>query len=132
MTGNVLFGQGVDLVNISKNFGVLLGSDPSGHAPEQSGLDWSSHTALILLEVGVLPSAQEHRDLSKVCAAEQELYFLNFWNLSVSITTFISVVGISVFCVSVVGASVIPVSVIAVSVVESSLQAWSQLACDPS
>ena len=40
-------------------------------------MDWSSHTALILLVVGVLPSAQEHRDLSKVCAAEQELYFLN-------------------------------------------------------
>ena len=51
---------------MSKNLGSLVGSDPSGQDPEQSGLELSEQTALILTEVGALPSAQEHRDLSKV------------------------------------------------------------------
>ena len=51
---------------MSKNRGVLLGSDPSGQDPAQSGLDLSEQTGLILVEVGALPSVQVHRVLSKV------------------------------------------------------------------
>ena len=77
MTGYVSPGQGVDLLSLSRNPGILLGSDPSGQDPEQSGLELSEQTALILVEVGVLPSVQVHRVLSNIRDEEQGLNILN-------------------------------------------------------
>ena len=70
----------MDLLSFIRNFGSLLGSDPSGQDPEQSGRELSEQTALTLVEVGVLPSVQVHRDFSKTREEEQGLNILNIKN----------------------------------------------------
>ena len=67
----------MDLLSFNRNDGNLDGSDPSGQDPEQSGPELSEQTALILVEVGVLPSVQVHRDLSNLWDEEHQLNILN-------------------------------------------------------
>ena len=60
-----------------RNLGIELGLDPSGHAPEQSGLELSEHSALTRVDVGLLPSVQVQRDESNTWEAGQREKILN-------------------------------------------------------